>query len=127
MEKRAFVVVLAAPWLLGASTDSAWLEWERLSNERCPTHHVNWVCGSCYLNLIEGFDATLTRSQKRNVDRIADLKRNCAHEEMGFSCEAGYSFDAYKKLGLIPRFVHYGCRTVKCEFAASCSRLPPDP
>ena len=33
---------------------------------------------------------------------------------------------AYKKLGLMHRFVRYGCRTVKCEFAASCSRLPPN-
>jgi len=124
--KLALLIIMAPAWL-SASTDQAWRDWKRLSDRQCPQRHVDWVCGDCYLNLIEGFHSILGQSQKRNVDRIADIKRQCATEQMGFGCETGRSLVAYKKLGLMPQFVRYGCRTVKCEYAASCSRLPPNP
>jgi hypothetical protein len=118
------VLVIMAPALLAASTDQAWRDWERLSREQCPSHHVEWICGDCYLFLVEGFDATLSKAQQRNVRRIADISRSCASEWGGFRCEAARSFLAYKKLGLMPQFVRYRCRIIKCEEAAVCSRAP---
>jgi len=107
-----------------SSHESAWTQWERLSRERCPSHHVELICGDCYLFLVEDFDATLSVSQQRDVRRIADVKRICAEEWGGFGCEANRSFIAYEKLGLMPRFVRYSCRRIQCEEAAICSRVP---
>jgi len=76
---------------------------------------------------VESFDATLTKAEFKKVQRIADIQRKCSDEQFGFYCEAARSFLAYKSLGLMPRFVLYGCRTIKCEEAASCSRLPAGP
>jgi hypothetical protein len=115
------VILLAASPSVAAD---AWSEWGRLSHLECPTHHVELICGDCYLNLIEGFDATLTRSQQRRVAQVAAIRRDCADEVMGFNCEATRTFTAYRRLGLMRRFVRYGCETIKCEEAAICSRLP---
>jgi hypothetical protein len=32
--------------------------------------------------------------------------------------------DAYQHLGLLTRFVRYGCREVRCEEVALCSKFP---
>jgi hypothetical protein len=122
----AVLSAVVASSVLAASTDQAWRDWQRLSHGQCPTHHVEWVCGDCYLFLVEGFDATLTSAQQRNARRVADIARSCAKEQFGFGCEAGRSFLAYEELGLMPRFVHYGCRVIKCEEAAVCSRAPTE-
>jgi len=106
------------------SAESSWNRWERLSRESCPSHHVELICGDCYLFLVEDFDATLSASQRRDVIRIAEVKRRCADEWGGFGCEANRSFIAYDKLGLMHKFVRYGCRRIKCEDAAICSRVP---
>ena len=36
------------------------------------------------------------------------------------------SLKAYDRLGLMGRFINYTCKTVKCEDAAICSRMPPE-
>ena len=122
--KLAMIAVAAASSALATPTDESWSRWERLSRERCPSHHVELICGDCYLFLVEDFDATLSKAQQRDVARIADIKRKCADEWGGFGCEAARSFLAYDKLGLMPRFVRYGCLRIKCEEAAICSRVP---
>ena len=121
------VAAAAAASLISGSTDRAWHDWVRLSHEQCAARHVDWICGDCYLNLIDGFYSTLSLNEKQAVEHIADTSQQCATEKMGFECEAGRSFLAYRKLDLMHRFVRYGCRTVKCEYVASCSRLPPSP
>jgi len=100
-------------------------DWYRMTGRRCPSHHVEWICGDCQLSLVEAFDDTLSRAQKRNVAKIADINHACADESAGFSCEMAQSIHAYEKLGLMSRFVDYGCRHIRCEEAASCSKLPP--
>lgn len=125
--KLSIVGLLVGPSVLSASTGDAWKDWTQQSQARCPSHHVELICGDCYLSLVESFDATLTQAQRKRVQRIADIQSKCSDEQWGFYCEAARSFLAYKRLGLMPRFVRYGCQVVKCEEAASCSRLPPGP
>jgi hypothetical protein len=108
-----------------ADARDTWREWQHLSEVRCPSHHVDWMCGDCQLNVIEAFDATLSDQQRRKVALVADIKTRCAKETMGFGCEFVSSLDAYNKLGLMKRFVQFGCAAVKCEEAALCSHMPP--
>jgi hypothetical protein len=110
-----------------ADARDTWLEWKHLSAIRCPSHHVDWMCGDCQLSVIEAFDATLNDRQRRQVAQVADIKTRCTQEVMGFGCEFASNLDAYAKLGLMKRFVRFGCSAVKCEEAALCSRMPPGP
>ena len=110
-----------------ADAQDIWRDWTRLTSVQCPSHHVDWMCGDCQLSVIEAFDQTLSERDQRQVVRVADLKRKCENEQMGFTCEFVESLEAYKKLGLMNRFVNFGCRAVKCEEAALCSRMPPVP
>ena len=110
--------------LAQAADASTWTEWERLCHEACPSHHVDWICGDCYLFLVENFDTTLSRNERLRVQRIADTRRRCADEVAGFSCEFSRSLAAYGRLNLLPRFVRYGCKSIRCEEAAICSRVP---
>lgn len=122
--KLAIATVAGASCALATAADDSWNRWERLSRERCPSHHVELICGDCYLFLVEDFDATLSKGQQSEVARIADTERKCAGEWGGFSCEASRSFLAYDRLGLMPRFVRYGCLRIKCQEAAICTRVP---
>jgi hypothetical protein len=110
-----------------ADAKDVFTEWRDLSAVRCPSHHIDWLCGDCQLSVVEAFDATLTDSQRRQVAQVAKIKTRCADEVMGFSCEVGTSLDAYHRLGLTNRFIRFGCAAVKCEEEALCSRVPPGP
>ena len=122
--KLALVATAIGTLPVAAANADSWADWKRLSRERCPSHHVEWICGDCSLFLVEDFNATLSRPQQRSVERIADVRRGCAGEWGGFGCEASRRTTAYQKLGLMPRFVRYACRRIKCEEAAICSRVP---
>jgi len=110
-----------------ANAMDAWRDWFHQSRRLCPSHHVDWICNDCYLNLTEGFDRTLTVGQVRRVERIADVDHRCANVEGGFGCITSSEFYAYDRLGLMPRFVRFSCKAVKCEELVDCSRLPPGP
>jgi hypothetical protein len=110
-----------------ASAETVWDKWLRLSDQRCPSHHVGWACGDCNLSITEAFEGTLSPAQQHRIRRLADLKRRCAAEVGGFGCEVSNSLRAYEAVGLMPRFVKFSCQAVKCEEAASCSRMPPGP
>jgi hypothetical protein len=76
---------------------------------------------------VEAFDETLGPVTSRHVAQIADAGHQCANEEAGFGCEFSTRLVAYRRLGLMPRFVRFGCKVVKCEEAGICSRMPPGP
>jgi hypothetical protein len=84
------------------------------------------MCGDCKLSVVEAFGASLNERQRQQVAHVAGFRR-CADEGAGLGCEFTASLDAYKKLGLMHRFVRFGCAAVKCEEAAVCSRMPPGP
>ena len=107
-----------------AENPSAWDAWERSLNAQCPSHHVNWICDGCYLDLIDGFEARFSSKTRERARRIADYKTHCADEIMGFSCEMERSLIAYRQLGLLRSFTKFGCKHVKCEEPALCSKFP---
>ena len=121
--KLSLLAIIASSTVASASGD-AWASWKQLSHTRCPSHHVEWMNNDAYMFLVEGFDATLERAQKRNVDRIANTERECVNTWGGLRCEATRHIIAYERLGLMSRFVGYGCRHIKCEESSICSRAP---
>jgi hypothetical protein len=90
---------------------------------RCPSHHVEWLCDGCWTQLTGAFEDTLPKPVRARVSRLTDMKP-CANEGIGLSCEMGQSLAAYRRLALLPRFVAFGCKAVRCEEAALCSRFP---
>ncbi len=102
----------------------AWRDWQSLLHQACPGHHVDWVCDGCGLQLVEAFEDTLSERVQRQIARIADIDHACAQEQIGFYCDRARHLVAFERLGLMHRFVVFGCKTVKCEEAAICSRLP---
>ena len=119
----AGIVMLVAGPVRAAS---AWDDWAHRSDQQCPSKHVQWICNDCMFSLTEAFERTLTNAQMRRVSVLADDRRRCA-TTWGFFCQTKGSLDAYERLGLMTSFVRSGCRTVKCEEVAECSRYPPGP
>ena len=110
-----------------AATPNAWDQYNHMLRESCPNRHVEWVLDGGYDELLAAFEATLTPAERTRIETLADLKRQCASEQIGFSCEMARSLAAYRTLHLLPRFVAYGCNHVNCEEPASCSQFPKLP
>jgi len=129
---RAVIAAVAAVLLVAASpaaalNDGNWKHWRDLAGHQCPSHHVDWVGDGEWLRLTVGFESTLTRAQRHRLGSlVASNSGPCAGEVAGFSCEMAVSLNAYDRLGLMGRFTKYTCKTVKCEDAAICSRMPPE-
>ena len=108
----------------GASQAADISTWEAAAEARCPAHHLEWTCDGCWDDFLAAFEATLPKSTQGKILKIADYSRRCAKEVAGFSCEMSMHVDAMHRLGLLRRFVAYGCAHYTCEYAASCTRLP---
>jgi len=118
--------ILAVPlclMLTGANT-KPWTAWERELSRNCPGRHVEWMCDSCHDEFLGAFYETLSPSEKRRMEAVADTRRACAREEIGTSCEMWRNVYAAQRLGLLHKLTAFGCRTVKCEEAALCSQFP---
>ena len=113
--------VLGGTALADSSSERVWQDWEMQSRLRCPTHHVERLCEECDLDLVEGFEATLSKKMQRRIDRLADTGNVCKDEVAGFSCEVTASMTAYEKLGLMPDFIAFGCRNVSCDEDGMCA------
>jgi len=92
----------------------------------CPSHHVEWIPGGSYDDVIALYDAKLSQRLQREAHRIADYSRRCSHETAGLSCEWAAYIDAYWKMGRLHDFAVWTCHHVKCEEAAIC-QLPSPP
>jgi hypothetical protein len=123
---RVLLILLTAFPTAAMAANDVWANWGRELSLQCPAHHVDWICDSCYDELIGGFSATLPAAINRKAARIADYSHRCAQEWMGFSCEMTVYLDAFRRLGLLKRFTAFGCKTYRCEEVAMCtSTLPP--
>lgn len=98
--------------------------WEKAVDVRCPTHHLEWTSDGSWDDFLADFEATLPKSTRNRITRIADYSRRCAKEAAGFSCEMSVHVDAMARLGLMEHFVAYGCSHYSCEEAAICTRTP---
>lgn len=109
---------VAAPHPTKASMDRAWNAWERGLRHQCPSRHVPWVGDGGYDELLDEFDTSLSRSDFKKLEAEEDFSP--CREVNGFSCEMMVALDAYQRLGLMKRFVDFGCRHVRCEDIAVC-------
>jgi hypothetical protein len=115
-------VALAAP-LAASGATNVWHVWEHKILKACPTHHVDWIGNGTYDELLEAFEQTLPAAKVKQISVMADLNKRCAGEIAGRSCEMHASLQVYQRLGLMDRFVAFGCRNVKCEDVALCSHF----
>jgi hypothetical protein len=116
------LLLAAAP--AGARATDAWEAWEAALARDCPGRHVDWACDGCWDELIGAFEASLVRPAAARAEALADTRRACREERAGFSCEMGAYLRAWRRLGLLERFTRWGCKAVKCEEQANCSRFP---
>lgn len=123
---REIVLALALVWPLAstAQSDIGWRAWEHGLHRACPNRHADWIADGSYTELIDAFARTLAARTRAQVAKTANSQRLCAKEQIGFSCEMATALNAYRRLGLMDRFVKFNCRTVKCEERSICSRFP---
>lgn len=127
--KRAILTLVltlafgAAPASLKANGAGAWKQWQALLQQSCPENHVDWAGDMSWTELTGAFEDTLGATDQRTISRFSDF-RGCEREKFGLSCEMGATLKAYERAGLLRRFVAFGCRAVKCEEPALCSRFP---
>ena len=128
MKTAAVLATVAMLALLGAPPASAkssssnddalmrgdyWSVWMRATHRQCPANHLEWVGMSDEaLDLVGGFNATLTRAQQKQVAVLVDDR--CRAEWGGFTCELAATADAYHQLGLLKRFARFGCESYDC-------------
>ena len=121
-------VVFITPILMlltaASSPSDAWHEWTTELHRECPSRNVEMMADEGFLDFLDQFSRTLPRSTRQRFDRVADIGRQCAKEQLGFYCDMGQSLFAAQKLGLMHKIVSFGCHTVKCEEPALCSRFP---
>jgi len=111
--------------LVGAAPQpNPWRVWEYGLARACPSRHVELMGDGYYDDFLAAFDRSLRQGDRSRLAQTADLRRRCAHEEVGFSCEMVNTIRAAQQRGLLETMIAFGCRTVKCEEGAMCSRLP---
>jgi hypothetical protein len=104
-----------------------WDAWTAELHRECPSRKVEMMSDGGYLDFLDQFSRTLSPATRQRFGRVADIRRLCAKEQLGFYCETARSLYAAQKLGLMHKIASFGCRTVKCEEAALCSRFPGRP
>ena len=121
------IAVIASAVLAGfaasvsAAEGNGWDVWLSELKRQCPSHHIEWVFDAGYDALLGGFEQTLPPSTRRKAEDIEDYSHRCAKETMGFACEMSVGLDAYIKLGLLKKFVTFGCRQYRCSEIAMCT------
>ena len=113
----------AAPTPIRADEANAWEQWHALLQKACPENHVDWACDTCWTQLTGAFEDTLSEAGRNKVTKNLSFQ-GCEKEQIGLSCEMSAFLTAFEKAGFLPRFVRFGCRVVKCEEVALCSRFP---
>ncbi len=96
--------------------------WDIGVAKRCPSRHFEWMGDGLYDEIIGRFEMTLPRAEQSRIDRIADYSHRCKSEIAGFGCEMAVHVDAMRRLGLLDRFVAYGCAHYICTDVAYCDR-----
>lgn len=110
---------MLAPVTAGAISDG-WTAWKAELARQCPSHHVDWIAGGVYPDLLDRFEKILKPAARQRVTKIADLQNKCAKELAGFDCEMGESLRAYQKVGVVASFAAFGCREFTCTEPSIC-------
>jgi hypothetical protein len=117
----AVLLSLAASAAFAANIDT----WQSSTARLCPSRHLDWICDGCWDDFLADFESTLPRTTRKRITRIADYAHRCEKEVAGFSCEMSVHVDAMDRLGLLKRFVSWGCAHYSCEDLAVCTREGP--
>jgi hypothetical protein len=107
-----------------------WAKWEHELHRQCPSHHVNWIDGGLYDDLVGGFDNRLPTATRRKIQRITTpYDRQCEDAE-GYTCEMATYLNAVERVGLLRRFTAFSCKAYRCKDITNCTpnaRLLPKP
>src|SRR6266851_2439880 len=124
MKRPCLLILLTVTFLLieRANAENIWDAWDRELRRQCPSHHVEWICGDCYDDLMAAFEKTLPANTQRKMPLNSDYAHRCATETMGFYCEMFVFLDAAARLGLLKRFAAFACRRYRCEEPALCTQ-----
>lgn len=114
------ICLVAVPAATIAAFADGWTAWKAELGRQCPSHHVDWIAGGVYPDLLDRFEKTLKPSVRQRVTKIADLQKKCAKELAGFDCEMGGSLRAYQRLGLMASFTAVGCHEYTCTEPSIC-------
>ena len=124
MNKRALVLALMVLTAAHPDEPNPWQAWEVGSEQKCPGQHPEWMGDGGHDDFIASFEQSLSQDDRRRLTDVADARRQCANEQIGFTCEMGRELAGVQRLGMLDRLIDFGCRTVKCEERANCSRIP---
>ncbi len=94
--------------------------WDAAVARQCPSRHFERMGDGLYDEIIGKFEKKLSKQEQSRIKKIADYPRRCRAEIAGFSCELAVHVDAMRRLGLLDRFVAYGCSHYTCPDVAYC-------
>lgn len=119
------LVVLATAMLpstpYGPSDEAAW---QRLLSARCPSHHIqSWMPEGNQVDLIDAFISSLPRAQQTRYAQRSVVRRTCASEVAGQSCEKIAELHGVRKLSLLAQFSDDACKRVICTEPAICGPI----
>jgi len=102
-----------------------WTMWERATHRQCPGNHLEWEgMSEDAADFVNGFLATLSRSDLDKVQRIADYSNQCREEQFGFTCYVAIHVDGFQRFGLLKRFAKFGCYHYQCDKDGLCTNFP---
>lgn len=119
------VTLLAAA--ANAPEPSARDSWHQALHRQCPLNHVEWAAGQSYDELLAAYSRSLSRTQSRRLERVADHQFNCGKVSAGFECEMEAYLRAAWYLGMLKDMAAFSCRMIRCEEPGICSRFPHMP
>jgi hypothetical protein len=93
-------------------------------NRQCPGRKLEDLSAGGLELIMEGFVERLTPAQRRQVqDTVGE---RCARIEAGLTCANTASLDAFRRLGVLRRFVDEACATTwTCRAFADCTQTQP--
>jgi hypothetical protein len=93
-------------------------------NRQCPGRDLQDLSAGDLELIMEGFEDRLTLAQRHKVEDAVGYR--CARIEAGLTCGNTASLDAFRRLGVLPRFVAEACATPwTCRAFADCAQPKP--
>jgi hypothetical protein len=93
-------------------------------NRQCPGRALQDLTAGDLELIMEGFTPRLAPAQLRAVQDAVGYR--CARIEAGLTCANTASLDVFRRLGVLPRFVHDVCASAwTCRGFAACTQAKP--
>jgi hypothetical protein len=93
-------------------------------DRQCPGRRLQDLSAGDLELVMEGFEERLAPAQRRQVQDAVGYR--CARIEAGLTCGNVASLDVFRRIGVLPRFVHEVCATTwTCRGFADCAQAKP--